>query len=67
MHIREVYFALVAQETVVLTLSRDRTWSGRLDGRQCTVRIVTPEAVDQGFDWVKLSSSLRQFCGEQVH
>jgi len=64
MHICEVHLGLVAQETRVLTLRTDRAFRARLDSRQCTIRVVAPEAVDQGFDWVKLSSSLRQFPGE---
>ena len=51
MHIREVHFGLVAQETRVLTRRRNLTHRrnlalGCLDGRHCTIRVVAPEAVD---------------------
>lgn len=39
----------------------------QIGGSHCTIRVVASEAVNQGFDWVKLSPSLRKVQGEQVH
>ena len=66
-YIREIHFGFMTQEAWVLPLRMVRTLSGRLSRRLSsdrTIRVVAPEAVDQGFDWVELASSLCQFRGE---